>query len=212
VKKTSLALPSWLTAALVLAAAGSPGRASGTELDLVLEAYPMTWLLSPDVDDFSIFEDGRRVGDVDWPLSSLPSVRLGLGADTPLAFLDATAGGGVLVQGSIGDYRFLSPYARLNLAAHFKVGGLFTVGPHVAGLYFAEPEWLDDGDADFSDTWGWAAGLSLTVGGKPVSLAVCAEYLCGSFDVDRGSVTSPASRNELDFSGAAVTIGILCRF
>jgi hypothetical protein len=64
---------------------------------------------------------------------------------------------------------------------------------------------------EFSDTWGYSVGVGFTVGVKAISFSLSVDYLSASFDVEpKASVST--NEGELDISGMAIQLGILCRF
>ncbi len=178
---------------------------SGVGVDVLFEAYPFNTVVSPKVNDFEATH-GSETDDVEGVFSSLPNLRLGLGLETPFAYFDATAGGGVF-----WNFALLSPTGRGDLSARFKLGRLFTLGPHVGLIYFGEPLWFSTPRVEFSDAWGYSAGLGFTVGVKAISFSLSVDYLSASFDVEpKASVLT--NDDDLDISGIAIQLGILCRF
>jgi len=174
-------------------------------VNFVLEAYPGSVLFSTDIDGFETVK-GNRTEKIEGFGSYIPSLNVGAALETPLLYVDTTVGGGGVANAAI-----ISPLADAQLAVRFKLGKLFTIGPHIRGMYLWAPIWLKDNDPDFSSTWGAMGGVGFTVGIKPISLSIGLDYMGASFDAKPKDGAVP-NRRELDISGVVIQVGIICRF
>ena len=180
---------------------------------VILDVRPIGLLHSPDVDDFyteretlTTYEREEISGNGSW----VPSARLGLGFNTPACYIDITGGGGLL-------WNNVAPtdFAFADISIPFKLGSKITLGPHYSAMQFGEPDWEGDSDVEFEDADGEAYGLSLTIGGRLVSLRAAIDYWDAEFDVATDPlVTRQWSENQdsLDYSGWSVHVGVNFRF
>ncbi len=183
---------------------------SDDAFSFLFQVSPFTQLVSANAFGFRGTEANSDEGRLKSNFSSIPSIGLGVGFKTKPCYLDVVASGGVLSHvGS--DAAIFAAHARIVGAARFRLGEKVTVGPRLGLAYFAEPNWYGDGDVEFEDSVGWLAGLGFTFGVEKISVAIDVDYIEAEFDVDpKASVIT--NRSQLDMSGIAVQIGVLCRF
>jgi hypothetical protein len=176
-------------------------------MEWIVDLQPGALLANIEADGFYL--QGQSGGATDREKVSLwsvmPNVSTGVGIPLENMELDLTGGVGLLL-----NQQFSSFMLQGKAAAHFEVKRAVTLGPHAALLYFTEPDWWGDGDADFSDTAGFMAGVHLTAGDK-IAYMLSVDYLSASFDVDPRSGWI-AREDDLDISGVAVQFGLRGRF
>ena len=186
-------------------------------VDFILDILPAGMLISPDWEDFDLYNvdgdyDFESTGFASW----MPTIGAGIGVETPHAYIDATLGGGVLLNDVFISNMFLG-----DLACRFKLGEHFTIGPHIGFARFSEPNW-DEVDIPTSDSSGIMGGLALTAGTERVSASLAIDYVDASFDIDLdgdGAFYDSSNHTEwipnsdsVDMSGVAIRVGVLLRF
>ena len=184
---------------------------TGETVKFILSADPVSFMISPDIDDFYIQGSGIRE-EVDGYTSWTPSINAGIGFNAgDSVLLDATLGAGWYYGGEV----FESSFVTERLSARIKLSKVITLGARLGLIQFDDLEW--DGDygqsnIKFSDSDGYLAGLSFTAGSDRVSFSLSVEYVkLDDFDVTTtGGWTS--SSNSLDLSGTLINMGVLFRF
>ncbi len=187
---------------VVLASSSDTSSANAKDIYFVLDILPGGLLVSPDVDGFAVF-DTFRTEIIDGEGSWMPTVKAGVGFNTPDVLWEVTGG-----SGFIWNNAFSAPTALGDFATRFKLGDWVTLGPHVSLVYFGEADWEGDNHVEFSDATGVIGGLVLTVGKEKFSFSLAVDYLDAAFDVDEGFTND----DELDISGFAVRGGLILRF
>ena len=170
-KKAALA---WF---LMLGLLGLPAS-SAAEVDFVLEVNPLSYVISPDVDNFTV-TDGILVEEIDGIGSLYPNLKAGVGFESETMIFDILGGVGYLWNDAFTATSFSG-----DLILRLKVDqrGIFTVGPHLGVIYF-DPTY--DGVAQVrlgSDT-GLVGGVAFTVGSPRVAFTALLDYLSAKFDV-----------------------------
>jgi hypothetical protein len=186
-------------------------------LDILVDARPGTLIVSQNSGDFRALgptplEPESHHGELTvveeaGGLSTFPNVRLGVGSElTKKFYLDATAGGGILVT-----ERFRSPLLSVEGSLQYKCRKNISFGPHLGVNYFSTPSWSGDADIEFSDSWGLMGGLEVDVG-YDVLFVFCVDYYY--IDPFKVTVHDPwrITNDELDFSGPAVQFGLRGKF
>ena len=184
---------------------------TGETVKFILSADPVSFMISPDIDDFYIQGSGIRE-EVDGYTSWTPSINAGIGFNAgDSVLLDATLGVGWYYGGEV----FESTFVTERLSARIKLSKVITLGARLGLIQFDDLEW--DGDygqsnIKFSDSDGYIAGLSFTAGSDRVSFSLSVEYVkLDDFDVTTtGGWTS--SSPSLDLSGTLINMGVLFRF
>ena len=184
---------------------------TGETVKFILSADPVSFMISPDIDDFYIQGSGIRE-EVDGYTSWTPSINAGIGFNAgDSVLLDATLGVGWYYGGEV----FESIFVTERLSARIKLSKVITLGARLGLIQFDDLEW--DGDygqsnIKFSDSDGYIAGLSFTAGSDRVSFSLSVEYVkLDDFDVTTtGGWTS--SSPSLDLSGTLINMGVLFRF
>ena len=184
---------------------------TGETVKFILSADPVSFMISPDIDDFYIQGSGIRE-EVDGYTSWTPSINAGIGFNAgDSVLLDATLGVGWYYGGEV----FESSFVTERLSARIKLSKVITLGARLGLIQFDDLEW--DGDygqsnIKFSDSDGYIAGLSFTAGSDRVSFSLSVEYVkLDDFDVTTtGGWTS--SSPSLDLSGTLINMGVLFRF
>jgi hypothetical protein len=184
---------------------------AGETVKFILSVDPVSFMISPDIDDFYIQGSGIRE-EVDGYTSWTPSINAGIGFNVGSSvLLDATLGVGWYYGGEV----FESSFVTERLSARFKVSKVITLGARLGLIQFDDLEW--DGDygqsnIKFSDSDGYLAGLSFTAGSDRVSFSLSVEYVSlDDFDVTTTGGWTPSS-DSLDLSGTLINMGVLFRF
>lgn len=183
-----------------------------------MDFKPLSLLYSPEVENFKVVMfDSHDYGyyygedDVVGSGSFFPSIKAGIGINTPVMYIDITGGLGYLFNGA-----FRSPMYIGDLALRFKLGQHVTFGPHFGVVGFS-PEWNGTGRSSSDDVQldskelGFMGGLAFTAGGRVASFSMSIDYLNASFDVttQNGWV---ANTDKLDISGYVLNLGVIFRF
>lgn len=184
---------------------GHPAMAAN--INFVIDAQPLSILYAPKAEDLTAYGSGIIIsesfeGNVSW----FPSIRAGIGIDSRAMNIDFTVGGGY-----ISNDVWSSALGRGDVALHFKLGNIITLGPHVGVGYFMKPEFENIfKNLEFSNAVGFIGGLDFSVG-KMVSFLLSIDYVSASFDVEAEPGWS-VSDNSMDISGFAIQAGIMGRF
>lgn len=184
------------------------------EMRFIVNANPAAFLVSPDIDDFSV-TSGSLIEEIDGSTSWIPSLLGGVEFDTEYEEFDTgntvylvyafTAGGGYLYNDA-----FRAPLVQGDVAVRFKIWDV-EIGPHVGALYFIDPNWEGDATLSLDESVGVLGGLSLTTTGEYFRFFVSADYVNGEFDVTGSGFWRP-NQNEIDYSGFLGQIGVIFRF
>ena len=184
----------------------------------ILELLPVSFLFSPDLEDFEAVGGGGEIITIDGTGSWIPNARAGVSIGMDTLILDITGGGGILWNNA-----FSGPFYVGDIAARCKIGDHWTLGPHAGILYFSNITWegdTSDGDStgteeefEFSDTTGWMAGVTTTFGGKKLFGFLSLDYVSAEMDVEAADPTYWTLNDDtLDLSGFAIQAGIAWRF
>jgi len=176
------------------------------DVDFVLEINPLSYLISPDIDDFRtsngiVFEEISGYG------SLYPTLKAGIGLESRTMIIDLLAGVGYLWNDA-----FNATTISGDMFLRFKLGqrGIFTLGPHV-GIISFKPDWDGPSEIVLQDETGWAGGLALTVGSPRVAFSAVFDYLSADFGVEPSGGWT-ANTSSLDISGLLIQLGVQFRF
>ena len=184
-------------------------------VSFVLNASPLSMLISPDIDGFSVNKSSGSYGytyyeeQIQGFGSFTPSFKAGIGIRLSILYLDITGGLGYSYNAA-----FNAPFYGGDLALRFKLGKVVTIGPHF-GTMIMKPKWTGSGDfsnsdyIDFSTIFAFVVGPTFTLG-KKVCFVTSIDYVMGKSDVTttNGWV---ANSSELNLSGFQLNYGILLR-
>lgn len=181
-------------------------------VDFIMDIKPGSFLISPDVDGFKVDRSSSYYyysETIEGSGSWMPTIKLGIGIDTPPLYLDLTGGFGHLWNDAFSANMFLG-----DVAVRFKLGRVITLGPHISVVRF-DPTWegdlyTDSDDVKLSGCTSFMPGLCLTIGGKMLSFSFSLDYLNASFDVETHNGWR-ASEDALDISGFSLNLGVLLR-
>ena len=176
------------------------------DVDFVMEINPLSYVLSPDVDDFKA-SNGVLVEEFDGIGSLYPSIKAGIGFETDTMIFDILGGAGYLWNDAFTANTFSG-----DLFLRLKVDrkGIFTVGPHLGLIYF-DPDYDGIAQVDLSSETGVVGGVGFTVGSPRVAFSAALDYLSAKFDVSTSGGWT-ANQSKLDLSGFQVVIGVQFRF
>jgi hypothetical protein len=185
---------------------------AGEKVKFVLDAAPLTFMVSPDVDDFNIRRSGGYITEIEiieGAVAWSPNVQAGIGFNAgEVIAIDFTVGVGHYYGGAAFD----STFTMEKISARFKLGRAVTLGPQVGLITFDNLEWLGDAQVNFSDSDGQVYGFAFTVGIDKISFSLSIERM----DLDPFTVRTEggwqASSNELDLSGTVINLGVRMRF
>jgi len=176
---------------------------SGSGINALIEIVPLSYLMSPDIDNFSVTYD-YVTEDVTGIGSWIPTGRAGVRFGSPNVDIDVTGGYGYLWNNAATGSFWLG-----DIAAHFRMKNNWSIGPHFGVLQFPDGlNWEGSyADVDFADTTGWMAGLVITGQWGSGFTLISVDYVSAEFDVETGSGWT-ANSDTLDISGIAAQIGI----
>ncbi len=196
---------------LLFALAGYQHRAIA-EADIILDFMPGTLLISSDLDGFSVqgdvtLADGSVVYSREEPslVSTVPTMRAGLGFELDPVYVDATVGVGLLLNS-----RFQSVMYRADIGAHFSFARNGSFGPHVGLVQFSGLDWHGDADIELDSSAGVTYGVHVKIG-YDIAFLMSLDYLSAEADVGSDGAWS-ADSNVLDFSGLMIAFGVRGRF
>ncbi|MBI5245220.1 MAG: hypothetical protein HY922_16280 [Elusimicrobia bacterium] len=203
----------WAISALALAACLVPCRAFAG-VNMVFDIMPGNFLNSSNLTGFNVSKSYyggwysySYTDTVNSGMSWSPTTKIGVGIEMPFAYLDLTGGAG----GFVGA--FYGPLYFGDAALKFKLGRVVTLGPHLSVVNI-RPQWTgissDSGDVSIEPGTGPMLGVVFNVG-KTCSFQASLDYLAMpplKVTTHHGWV---ANRNELDFSGLMVQLGVAFR-
>ena len=186
-----------------LSMATSPASA---DVDFVLEINPLTYVISPDVDDFRV-TNGILLEEIEGFGSLYPTLKAGIGFGSEKMIFDILGGVGYLWNDAFNATTYSG-----DLFLRFKVGqsGIFTLGPHVGVIYF-DPDYDGVARVNLDSDTGFVGGLAFTVGSPRVAFSAAIDYLSAEFDVSTSGGWT-ANQSQLDISGIQIVLGVQFRF
>ena len=198
-KKTLIAL------LLVIGLLMSTSPASA-DVDFVLEINPLSYVISPDVEDFKV-SNGILVEEITGFGSLYPTLKAGIGFESEKMIFDILGGVGYLWNDAFHATTFSG-----DLFLRFKIDrkGVFTLGPHLGAIYF-NPDWDGTAQVTLDSDTGIVGGVAFTVGSPRVAFSAALDYLSAKFDVSTSGGWT-ANQSQLDLSGFQVVLGVQFRF
>jgi len=192
---------SMIVAALLLTAAVA-GVGYG-QVDFLVNARPASILIDSSGGKFSAEGADGRVSMSQ--VYAMPNISLGAGIEFGDAYLDITGGGGVVINDT-----FRSFLLQASLALNYTLSESLIAGPRLGLVYFPDPDWTENDDVDFDDSFGLLAGLQLSMGDK-IQYLVSVDLIDVNFDADFDSGVV-SEDDELDLSGIAFQFGVRGEF
>jgi hypothetical protein len=183
-------------------AQGEQAKTAGADklnLDFVVDARPASLFIGTEGKKFEA--GGTSVST----LYYMPNIDAGVGLQLDKFYVDATVGGGLLVNDG-----FRSFLLDAQLAASYAFTDAFTLGPRAGVVYFLDPEWLENNAVDFDEGAGFLLGLQMVLGDR-ISYIVSVDYIDASLDATGAPGTS-MSGADLDLSGLAFQFGVRGQF
>ncbi len=179
---------------------------AAADVDFVLEVNPLSYVLSPDVDDFKV-SNGVLLEEIDGIGSLYPSLKAGVGFESDAMIFDVLGGVGYLWNDA-----FTANTISGDLFLRLKVDrkGVFTVGPHLGIIYF-DPDYDGTAQVTLDSDTGVVGGVAFTVGSPRVAFSAALDYLSAKFDVSTSGGWT-ANQSKLDLSGFQVVLGVQFRF
>lgn len=176
------------------------------DVDFVMEINPLSYLISPDIDDFQV-TNGALLEEIDGVGSLYPTLKAGVGFESDTMIFDILGGVGYLWNDA-----FTATTYSGDLFLRLKVDpkGVFTVGPHLGAIYF-NPDYDGVAQVNLDSDTGIVGGVAFTVGSPRVAFSAALDYLSAKFDVSTSGGWT-ASENQLDLSGFQVVLGVQFRF
>ncbi|KPJ75597.1 MAG: hypothetical protein AMJ54_14515 [Deltaproteobacteria bacterium SG8_13] len=180
--------------------------AAAAEVDFVMEINPLSYMISPDVDNFNV-TDGILLEEIEGVGSLYPNLKAGVGFESETMIFDILGGVGYLWNDAFTATAFSA-----DLVLRLKVDqrGIFTVGPHLGMIYF-DPTYDGTAQVSLGSDTGLVGGVAFTVGSPRVAFTALLDYLSAKFDVSTGGGWT-ASQSQLDLSGFQVVLGVQFRF
>jgi hypothetical protein len=189
----------------------------------LLDFRPGSFLISPDIDGFTVRNAGDTyretlVGGGSWT----PSVNAGVGINFQIMDLNITAGPGYL-----WNTAFHGGFWQADLSTMFKLAeGHFRIGPHIGIVGLGNATWdsIDtsgiggsEPQIDLQGNSGLKMGLSMQAGGDRVAFMVNIDVVDIAYDISTsgGWVAQDDDENplnELDMSGGIIDLGLIIRF
>lgn len=185
------------------------GWSEPAEFDFIVDARPGTLVLSAETADFEVLGPHPtlplREVEEGGELSTIPNLKLGVGWSSARMFFDLTGNLGMLV-----NERFRALLGGADASAEYRFRKNVAMGPHVGFAYFLDPEWTGDAPLEMDDTWGFLAGLQVSIG-YDVLFVVSLDYLFAEpFEIRVRGPWEP-SADEIPLEGLAVQFGIRAR-
>jgi len=210
---------------LIVACCISATQAQDKAARFLLDFRPGSFLLSPDMDGFTVSRTSGSVTQIETIEgfgSWTPSVNAGVGINLGILDLNITGGPGYLM-----NLAFHGGFWQADMSAMFKLAnGHFCIGPHLGVLGLGDASWdsIDTSDmggsnpqVDFSGNTGFKGGLSIHTGGDRVAFLANIDFVDVAYDVssrdgwvardDQGNIAT-----ELDMSGMQIDLGLIIRF
>ena len=195
-----------LTAVLLVAGLSILPAPAAADVDFVLEINPLSYLISPDVDNFKV-SNGVLLEEIEGFGSLYPTLKAGIGFESETMIFDILGGVGYLWNSAFNATTYSG-----DLFLRLKVDqkGVFTVGPHVGVIYF-NPDWDGTAQVSLDSDTGIVGGVAFTVGSPRVAFSAALDYLSAKFDVSTSGGWT-ANESQLDISGFQVVLGVQFRF
>ncbi|MFC1765754.1 hypothetical protein ACFL6U_27225 [Planctomycetota bacterium] len=186
----------------------------------ILDFRPASFLLSPDLEGFTLRDAGNTKREtISDGFSWTPSVNAGVSLPLNTCEVTLTAGSGYLWNDG-----FSSSFWQADLSALFDLAdGRFRIGPHVGVLGLGDAKWdpltndTGKGQVDLTGNTGFKGGLAIQAGGERVAFLANIDFVDVRYDVTTRSGwiaqdDQGKELTELDMSGVMVDLGLIIRF
>lgn len=179
------------------------------ETSFYFDAKPLAFLSAPHADEFTATRVSKPVQkeSVDANGNFLPNLKMGLGIGGPEGFVNLGLGGGYLRNSAL-----TSTFASFDVTPRLKLSDRVAVGPHLAYLVFASPEWDGSAQLDISGSRGFMSGFALNFG-KKAGITLSFDYIDAVFAVKSQQASDwQVSRENINLSGMSVQLGVSGNF
>lgn len=179
------------------------------ETTFYFDARPIAFLSSPHADEFTASKISKptQQENMDANANFLPNLKMGLGIGGPEGVVNLGFGGGYLRNNAL-----TSTFASFDVSPRLKLSDRVAVGPHLAYLIFASPEWDGSAQLDISGNRGFMSGFALNFG-KKAGFTLSFDYIDAVFDVkSHQSSDWQVNREKINMSGMSVQMGISGNF
>jgi hypothetical protein len=182
----------------LLVLAGVTG-AMAVETDFVLNVLPAAVVVDLDSNGFTASDPNVETVEAS-TVYMMPNLSAGIGFQFSDFYVDVTGGGGILLTDAFRSFMLQGV-----VAAYWEASRSFEIGPHIGITYFPNPEWLEPTDVEFEDSWGWIAGLGLSMGDK-ITYLVSIDLMGTTFDAESGPGVK--ADDELELMALAFQFGV----
>jgi hypothetical protein len=198
----------------------SSTQAADRSTRFVLDIRPGSFLLSPDLEGFTLRDAGNTSREtISDGFSWTPSINAGVGWTFATFDLNITAG-----PGYIWNDGFNGSFWQVDAGALFKIAdGRLRIGPHIGIVGLSDAKWdpltnnTGNGQVDLSGNTGFKGGLAFHAGSERVAFLANIDFVDVSYDVTTRSGwvaqdDQGKQLTELDMSGVMIDLGLIIRF
>jgi len=188
---------------------------SDKKIKFLLDLRPGNFGMADGLEGFTVIEYSGWYSYTDTVTSNfmwIPTVNAGVGINTsPLLDIDITGGFGLFLAGGMVGYT-----GQADVAARFKLGEKFSVGPHL-GLMYIAPSWIGAGVTEADDitiegATGIVLGGTLTAGRKVAFVASVDKLMMSEMAVTSNYPGTVYNTPTLDLSGWLFQLGVIFKF
>jgi hypothetical protein len=171
------------------------------DLDFVFNAIPAALLINAQ-ENLSITADDGAVSTLS-TVYMMPNFSAGVGFSVKDAYVDVTAGAGIIANDA-----FRSFLLQAGVAATWEASPSFEIGPKLGVMYFPNPEWTEEEDVvDVDGSWGYTVGVMVSLGDK-VSYLLSVDWIGVEFDMEATDAGYTLEQDTLELGGLAVQFGV----